>query len=315
MNTKSYQTDISESTPLSLSVPVNLEQEQDERQQKNKWKGMYATSFAILVLVAYRAGYVGNKVGLQGRSSVVGAIDGGDVAECLPQLTSMLGFITCAIGNIYPPIIERVLAPLDPIDLGGDWSKTVQINVPKCPSTASVTFDLGSLVGLSSNEVQGLTLEREETKCIKRLFFCVKTSFKAVWTEFITLQFLDAATTASLEGNSTCLGEINGANLSGTASLKGLSLGVELHAEGTYGSITNPRFEITKASTEKIDLEEGMVNVGMSFSAWENDIFDFKSTFEEWLPSEIDLYLQNVVKEGINSQLNGLLPFSFSPLD
>ena len=306
MNTKS-------STPLlSLSVPVNLEQEQDERQQKNRWKGIYATSFAILVLVAYRAGYVGNKVGLQGRSSVMGAIDVGGVVECLGSLRSLIGFVTCAIGNIYPPIIEGVLAPLDPIDLGGDWSQTVQINVPKCPSTASVTFDLGSLVGLSSIEIQGLTLEREETKCIETiLFVCVKSSFKAVWTEHIVLQSLDAATTASLEGISTCLGEIDGADLSGTASLKGLGLGVELHAEGTYGTILNPSFEITKASTEKIDLKEGILNAGISFSAWENDVFDFKSTYEEWLPIEIDLYLQDVVKEGINNQLNGLLPFSY----
>lgn len=306
MNTKS-------STPLlSLSVPVNLEQEQDERQQKNRWKVIYATSFAILVLVAYRAGYVGNKVGLQGRSSVMGSIDVGGVVECLGSLRSLIGFVTCAIGNIYPPIIEGVLAPLDPIDLGGDWSQTVQINVPKCPSTASVTFDLGSLVGLSSIEIQGLTLEREETKCIETiLFVCVKSSFKAVWTEHIVLQSLDAATTASLEGISTCLGEIDGADLSGTASLKGLGLGVELYAEGTYGTILNPSFEITKASTEKIDLEEGILNAGISFSAWENDVFDFKSTYEEWLPIEIDLYLQDVVKEGINNQLNGLLPFSY----
>jgi len=223
------------------------------------------------------------------------------------------GVLTCLVGSLYPPLVKSTLAAYDPIDLGGKWSKNIPINVPSCPSTLSVGYDLGSLKGLSSFEFLGLMLKKEETECIETLLWiCVKKSFKLVWTETVILQSIETESKASLKGNTACLGEIIETQLSGTTSLTGTEMALELHAEGTitYHSVPQ-KFSINKLTFETIDLEEGTLNLGISFSSWGNDLFDFETSFENFIPEAMNLYVNNVIKNTLNSGVSSTLPILY----
>lgn len=295
MDIKTYQT---ENSPLN--APISIEQEQDERGNM-KWKGICATALTVMMLVSYRAGYVSNAVALRGRSSLV-------VSE---QNSAIMEILTGFIGAAYPPLLEAAIQPFDPVDLGGDWSQTVSINVPGCPSAVDVKFDLGSITGLSSFDLQGLTLEDGKYKCEKSGWIgCTEGSFKGTWSEKASIRSLKAEASASLVGDTACLGVIVETELTGSAALNDPQLAMELSAEGTLGDyvVVPTSAVITSAAVESIDVEFGTLKTGISFSAWGKDVAGFEESFEDFIADEIEIYIEDVIKSTINDQLGNQLP-------
>ena len=291
MDIKSYQT---ENSPLN--APVNSEYEQDERGNK-KWKGVYATALAVMMLVAYRAGYASNAVSLRTRSSLLGQNDLG------------LKFVTNVIDLVSPPIVEEVIRANDPADLW-DSRKIVPFDFNDCPSAIPVRFDLGTIFGLSSFDMLGLTLNNGQSKCEKKgaFGFCTKGSFNGTWTIAASLESLKTRASATLVGNTSCLGEIVDNQIFCYASLNNQNLAFEASAGGTLeryilGAPTSA--EITSGTLDSVDVDFGIT--------CDKEVAAFDKKLQDFIFNGVKTFIKEKIMFSINEKIRENIPAKVPP--
>jgi len=288
----SYQ---SKSTEHSLLVPPIDHEWQDQQEQKKKVGYVpYVALLALLMLVAFSTRSYSN-----------------EHAETYLALNSdpILSIITGLLSLAYPSIIRGILQAFDPIELGSEIIKTVEIPIPNCSTNLSVEFGMVSIAGLSTLDFVGLDLvEGSVTNEGSTLWPDWK--FRGTWNEKATLSSLSAGTDASLDGTAECFDNTLSKKLSGTTAVTDSSVSIAISLEGGLQLGLSPSMTVTSARIESIELGIGTFDVGLEFSAWEEVAFDFQKSFEISITDDINEIINGIVTDKLNESIRKVLPQS-----
>jgi len=241
---------------------------------------------------------------------------------------------------VYPPFLETILSEYDPINLGPGVDQTVDIPIPSCPTTVSVTIGVLSITGLSSLNFDGLRLvgdrgevtfpTRDSRWCPEIFGICpfgcfvnattgdcqlnngsppIPGTLQGTWTDVLRLESLTANTQATVIAALDCLSNDADATLSGTTSWNDASLQVTLSIEGEWQIFGDRYITLSEFKLDSIEVLLGNFVIGIDFSAWGGDVTqEFEKSFDLIVPGVIDEFIDGTIVDGVNRGFGAFLP-------
>jgi len=222
---------------------------------------------------------------------------------------AFLNIITGLLSVAYPSIIRGILGKFDPVELGSERTKTIEIPSSGCSGAISVEFGMASIAGLSNLDFDGLDL-LEGSMTNEGSDFRPDWKFQGTWLETARLSSLSAGTDASLDGPAECFDKALSKKISGTAAVIDSEVAISISLEGGLKTGFSPSMTINSARIESMELGIGTFDAELEFKAWEEVAFDFKKSFEVSISDEINEIINGIVLEKLNDGIEKALPKS-----
>ncbi|CAB9512177.1 expressed unknown protein [Seminavis robusta] len=229
------------------------------------------------------------------------------------------------IGTFFEPQIDDLLQGVlgdnfDPIYLGQETTiqtEELELALPPnglvtCQSSASITYGLGYISGLSSIQVNSLELVpgTENINIGMQNILTPSATWSGTWLVNATLDSLTAETSVTLSAQAC--GIPLEQKVTGTTTLQTPSLQASLTMGGDTDNLIllTSTSEITTAQAETIDLEFGAVDAGIELGGTLIPDFALGNSFDSFLLNQLVNELEPRIVDLLNQALTEQLPIS-----
>lgn len=231
----------------------------------------------------------------------------------------MASFFNGLVNDFSPAlegVLQNVLAEsFDPIVLGDQATVELgsfELPLPlggSCQTSASATYGLGSISGLSNFNINSLELV-PGSETFQPIFFGLGgATWSGTWILNATFDSVSVENSAGLKAQS-CLGDPIEQTLTGTTTLNQPSILIKTTLAGETSNLLlfAQTSQITSAEMEGLDFELGTVDAGFGGTGTIIPAFDLSNSFDAFLLNEFSDVLEPLMIDAVNNALADALP-------